>query len=111
MFLGAAVMLALVRHSGDNRRLIVIPAGAGDAGLFADRGARAIGADQQTGGDGRAVGKMNINRVGCGLKTADRTGAQADAELFRLCHQRIDQMPVFDHVGERFTLFDLAAKC
>ena len=58
MFLGAAVVLALVRHRGDDRRLIVIPAMRGDAGLFADLRARAVGADQKPRGNRLAVGEL-----------------------------------------------------
>ena len=47
MLLGAAVVIALVRHRGDDAGLAVGPAEALDAGALADAGARAVGRDQQ----------------------------------------------------------------
>ena len=110
MLFSAAVVIALVRDCRDDRRLIVVPAMRGDPRMFADLRPGAVGTSQQTGGDCFAVGKCNINCAARILKAGHRTRAQIDAELFRLCHQRIDQMPVLDHVRERLALFDLAAK-
>ena len=111
MFLGAAVVLALMRHRGDDRRLIVIPSMRGDAGLFADFRARAVGADQKPRGNRLAVGELDVDRmVAAFSKPADRARAQFDAELLRLLDQRIDQMPVLDHVRERFARLHLAAE-
>ena len=110
MLLGAAIVIALVRDRGDDRRLIVIPAVRGDAGLLADLRARAVGADQQPRGNRLAVGELNVDRIRRVFETADRAGAQLDAELFRLRDQRIDQMPVLDHVRERLARLHLAAE-
>ena len=57
MLLGAAVVVALVRDRADDRRLVVVPAVRGDAGLLADLRARAVGADQQPRRDRVAVGE------------------------------------------------------
>ena len=110
MLLGAPLMLAFVRDRRDDRRLIVIPAVRGDAGLLADLRARAVGADQKPRGNRLAVAKLDLDRIRRELETADRAGAQIDAELFCLGDQRIDQMPVLHHVGEGLALFHLAAE-
>ena len=110
MLFGAAVMLALVRDRGDDRRLIVIPAMRGDAGLFADLRARAVGADQQPRRNRLAAGELNVDRMIDVCETADRARAQFDAELFCLGDQRVDQMPVLDHVRERFARLHVAAE-
>ena len=47
MLLGAAIVIALVRDGGDDGGLAVGPAVPRDAGLLADRRARAVGGDQQ----------------------------------------------------------------
>ena len=44
------------------------------------------------------------------VKAVDRGRAQIDAEIFRLHHQGIDQIPVLDHVREGFARFNLAAE-
>ena len=102
MLLGAAVVLALMRHGGDDGRLIVIPAMRDDAGLLADLRARAVGADQQPRRHRLAI-RQASRRCACGAcsKPLDRGGAQIDAEFLRLRHQRIDQIAVLDHVRER----------
>ena len=110
MFFGAAVMLAFVRHRGDDGRLIVIPAMRGDAGLFADLRTRAVGADQKPRRDRLAAGERDVDRVIRIGESADRVGAQIDAELLRLGDQRVDQLPVLDHVREGFALLHLAAE-
>ena len=43
-------------------------------------------------------------------KPLTAAAAQIDAKLFRLRDQRIDQMPVLDHVRERLARLDLAAE-
>ena len=57
-----------------------------------------------------AVGKLHVDRICRRFRSRDRAGAQIDAELFRLLDQRIDQMPVLDHVRERLARLDLAAE-
>ena len=81
MLLGAAVVIALVRDRRDDRRLIVIPAMRGDAGLFADLRARAVGADQQPRRHRFAIGELRprSHSASCS-KSGDRAGAQIDAE-------------------------------
>ena len=102
MLLGAAVVIALVRDRGDDRRLVVVPAVRGDAGLLADRRARAVGADQKPRRDRLAVGELHVDARSRALsKPRHRVGAQLDAERFRLVDQRVDQQPVLDHVRER----------
>ena len=63
MLLGAPVMLALMRDRGNDRRLIVIPAMGGDAGLLADFRARAVGADQEPRRDRLAAGKLHVETL------------------------------------------------
>ena len=110
MFLGAAVVLAFVRHRSDDRRLIVIPSMRGDAGLFADFRTRAVSADQKPRGNRLAIGECNVDRMVRVFETADRARAQFDAEFCRLLDQRIDQVPVLDHVGERLAFLHLTAE-
>ena len=47
VLLGAAVVVALMAHGGDDAGLAVAPAVGRDAGALADRRARAVGGDQQ----------------------------------------------------------------
>ena len=110
MFFSAAIVLAFMRHRGDDRRLIVIPAMRGDAGLLADFRIGAVGADQQARGNYLAVGERNLDGIAGIFKARHRARAQIDAELFCLCNQCIDQMPVLDHVRERLALLHLAAE-
>ena len=111
MLLGAAIMIALMRDRGDDGRLIVIPAMRGDAGLLANRRARAIGGDQKPRGD-RFSPSASVTSIACGAcsKPSTAVGTQIDAQFLRLRHQRIDQMPVLDHVRERLARLDLAAE-
>ncbi len=110
MLLGAAIVRAFVRDCGDNRRLVVIPAMRGDAGPFADFRTRAVGADQEPRRNRLAVAEHDIDRMARVLEAADHARAQFDAKLIRLLDQRIDQMPVLDHVRERLAFLHLAAK-
>ncbi len=55
MLLGAAMVIALMLDRGDDRGLVVGPAVICDAGLLADRRARAIGGNQQPGGDHASI--------------------------------------------------------
>ena len=61
MLFGAALVIAFVRDGGDNAGLIVAPADAADAGGPADRRARAIGGDQETGSNDFIVRKRDID--------------------------------------------------
>ena len=61
MLLGAAVMIALVRDRGDDRRLVVVPAVRRNAGLLADPRARAVGADQKPRRNFIAIREPNID--------------------------------------------------
>ncbi len=110
MLFGAAIVIALVRNRRDDRRLIVVPAMRCDAGLLADLRMGAVGADQQTGGNRFPSASATSIALPDIFKAGHRTRAQIDAELLCLCHQRIDQMPVLDHVSEWFALLHLAAE-
>src|SRR5712691_10061613 len=63
MLLGAPMMVALVRHGGDDARLRIAPAVTGDAGAFADGRARAIGGDQQPRGYCFAVRQSDVDAM------------------------------------------------
>ena len=54
---GAAFVVAFVADRGHDGRLAVFPAVHGNAGLLADRGARAVGGDEKPRVERRAVGK------------------------------------------------------
>ncbi len=110
MLFGAAVVIALVRDGADDRRLIVIPAVRGDAGLLADLRTRAVGADQKPRRNRLAAAQVDVDRVRHVVEAGHRAGAQIDAERFRLVDQRVDQQPVLDHVREGFALFHFAAE-
>ena len=56
------------------------------------------------------VGERNLDCIAGIFKAGHRTRAQIDAELLCLCDQRIDQMPVLDHVCEWLALLHLAAE-
>ena len=43
-------------------------------------------------------------------RTRPQLSAELDTNRLRLRHQRVDQMPVLDHVRERLALLDLAAE-
>ena len=111
MLLGAAIMFAFMRDGRDDGRLIVIPAMRDDASLFADFRTRAVGADQQACLERLAIGAGHNDRMWRDFEAVDRGRPQVDAEFLRLRHQCINQVPVFDHVCERLTRFDLTAKC
>ena len=64
MFLGAAVMIALVADGDDDAGLIVVPAMGGDAGALAQLRARAVGGHQQARLDDIAVGERHGDAVG-----------------------------------------------
>ena len=105
---GAAVMIALVRDIDDDGRLAVIPAMGGDAG--AGRIVeRAPSAATRSRASDRAVLECapSGRRRGQNLATA---ALAADARLARLCSERIDEMPVLDHVGERLARLDFAGE-
>ena len=57
----AAFVIALVADRGDDRGLAVVPAVHGDAGLFADRGACAIGGDEEARRHLATVGEVDAN--------------------------------------------------
>src|SRR5579862_4000545 len=100
MFFGAAIVIALVRHGGDDRRLVVVPAMGDDTGLLADIRTRPVSADQKARRDGIAIGELHIDGAGRVGKGGHGGCAQLDANGLRLRHQRVDEMPVLDHVRE-----------
>ena len=121
MLLGAPVMIALVRHRGDDGGLAVAPAVAGDACALANRRTRAVGGDQKPRRDRSAIRELTSMRVTiparepsptlCGdgemSATADRRSATPSCLPL---HQRRDQRRVLDHVGERLARLDLAVE-
>src|SRR6185295_2799424 len=103
MLLGAATMVALMRHGGDDRRLAVGPALRRDAGLLAQRRARAVGRDQQFRGDHAAVALRHDDAIRLRLEARDRDRAQVDTRLARLCGKRRVERAVLDHVSKWLT--------
>ncbi len=75
MFLGAAVMVALVADRDHDAGLIIFPAMGGDAGALAQLRARAVGRHQQARLDHAAVGKRHIDAVGARGEIRHRGGA------------------------------------
>ena len=59
MLFRAALMIALVPDIDNDRRLAVIPAVGGDAGVLPDRGARAVSGYEEARARYRAVGKFD----------------------------------------------------
>jgi hypothetical protein len=64
MLLGAPAMIALMRHRGDNRGLSVRPAVNRNAGLCANGGTRAVGADHQRRRQPIAIRELDIDARG-----------------------------------------------
>ena len=110
MLFGAAVMIALMADGDDDAGLIVVPAMGGDPGALAQLRARAVGGHQQTRLDDFAVGERDVDAVGARIEGRDRGGAQIDAFGLGARGQRIDQMAIFDHMGEGLAGFDIAGK-
>ena len=110
MFFGAAVMIALMADGDDDAGLIVIPAMGGDAGALAQFRARAVGRHQQARLDHAAVGQRHIDAIGARGEIGHRAGAKIDALGLGALDQRIDQMPILDHVRERFARLDIACE-
>ena len=110
MFLGATIVLAFMLDRGHDGRLVVIPSVRGDAGLFADFRARTIGAHQQPRQNRLTIGERDLDRIRPMLEIGHCASPQFDPQFFGLHHQCIDQMPVLDHMRERFALLDFAAK-
>ena len=81
MLLGAAVMIALVRHRGDDAGLIVVPADAPDAGGLADRRARAVGGDQKIRRNRIAVGELHIDAIRAVLQSSPQRRREARRRL------------------------------
>src|SRR5262249_31162443 len=59
----AAFVIALVVDRGDDRGLAIVPAVYGDAGFVADRGACAIGGNEEPGRQPAAVSKVHANSL------------------------------------------------
>ena len=106
------LMIALMRHRGDDGGLVVAPAVAGDAGALADRRARAVGGDQQARGDRVAVGKRaHRSRSARQLEIRrPRSARRSTPSSLRLVQQRREQRPVLDHVRERLARLDVAVE-
>jgi len=110
MLLGAAAVVALMPDRDDDAGLIVVPAMGRDAGALAEFRARAVGRDQQGGRNNAAVGQRHVDTIGMRLIAGNRGRPEIDATGLGVLDQRIDQMAVFDHMGERLARFDMAGK-
>ncbi len=110
MLLGAAVMRALMRHRGDDRRLAVGPADRRDAGALADAGARAVGGDQKPGLNRGAGSEPHGDARRIGIEVRHRARQQAHALACRLLEQGRQHVAVLDHVGERLARLHLAGE-
>ena len=112
MLLGAAFVVALVVDVDDDGGLAVVPAMHGDAGAFADARTRAVGGDERAAPSTpcrrrvRTIGSIAVRRRLCA--TAD--ARQIDAAALSPSRQRVDQIAVLDHVGERLARFDFAGE-
>ena len=96
-------MIALMRHRGDDAGLAVVPAMRGDAGVFADRRARAVGADQQARGDRfrRRPSVTSMRAIGVVLEIRRPRWRAARRRRPSPCRSARDQRAVLDHVRER----------
>ena len=110
VLLGAAVVIALVPHGGDDARLGVVPAMRRDAGALADRRARAVRRHQQPGADGGAILQSDGDAVGHDRGIGDRGVQELNTIRPRLRQQRREQRTVLDHVRERLARLDLAVE-
>ena len=92
--------------------LIVIPAVRGNAGLFADLRARAVGADQQPRRQCDAVGESRHRRaLPPASKRVDCAPARnSTPSCLAFATSASTSMPVLDHVRERLALLHLAAE-
>ena len=105
-----ALVIAFVADRRHDGGLAVFPAMHGNTGLLADRGARAVGGDQEPRRDRRAVGKRDGDAFAVVADFGYRGGSQRDAGLARLRFQRGDQESILDHVGERLARLDVAGE-
>ena len=110
VLLGAAVVIALMADGDDDAGLVVFPAMGRDPGAFAQSRLRPIGRHQQARRDGGALAQRHGDAIGLSIISSHTRGAQIDAFGLRALHQRIDQMPIFDHVREGFAGFDVACE-
>src|SRR5204862_5691879 len=83
MLLRAPAVIALMRDCGDDAGLRIAPAMGRDARAFTDLRARAIGGDQETRRECRAVGQLHADSL-CGIEIGNRGGTQLDAYFLRL---------------------------
>ena len=110
MLLGTAVMFALMGNGGDDARLVVVPAGAADAGRLANERTCAVGGDQEFRGQHIAASKVHVDAIRGGFKSRHRVGAKLDPVRRGPLDQRRDQRRVLDHMRERLARRDLAAE-
>src|SRR6202046_5980365 len=101
MLFRPALMIALVPDIDNDRRLAVIPAVGGDAGILPDRGARAVGGDDEARVQRRAVSKLDGGSFAVMTDFATRRRAQIDAVGLGFPRQYFDEIAVLDHMGER----------
>src|SRR5215471_11564048 len=110
MLLGSAVVIAFVCDRCDDCRLIVVPTVSRDTGLLPDQRAGAVRSDQQPGGNRLTACERGFNRSASMFKASHRVATQLDPKLSCLFNQRVDQMPVFNHMRKRLPLFHFAAE-
>jgi hypothetical protein len=110
MFFGPAAMIALVADRDHDAGLIVIPAVGGDTGAFAQFRTRAVSCHQQARFDHAAVGQRHVDAIAARIECCHRGGAQLDSFRLGALDQRVDQMPVFNHVREGLARFDISGK-
>src|SRR6266478_3438438 len=68
VLLGPPAMIALVRDGGDNRRLLIAKAVAGDSRALADSRTRAVGGNEKSRSTRFTVGEAHVDTVGPNLE-------------------------------------------
>ena len=107
---GAAFVVALVRHRGDDAGLGVGPADPADAGFVAQARAPAVGGDEQRRLDHLAVGERDGDGLVGGVEAAHADRPQAHAPRAARGRQGGHERAALDHMGERLAGLDLAAE-
>src|SRR5258708_918564 len=80
----------------------------GDPGAFSQSRARAGGGCKEARLDDAAIRQRHIAAIGPRIERRHRGGPEIDTLGLGALDQRIDQMPVFDHMRERFAGLDIA---
>jgi hypothetical protein len=100
-----AVVEFMLDHA-DDRRLVILPARSADARLLADARAASVGSDEQRRAQHLAAFQRHCHALRLALDT-DRAGRGKELDQRRLApgvDQRAADVPVFQHVAERFVL-------